>query len=237
MRAKGKRQGEDRLDNHTINQFKNVPVDSDVEVNRKLLEELFIDSSDVVIRDFQIENGPKAMVCFIDGLTATFSVETAMKALMVLEGNESTIDGILTQTLPVAQTLEIQHYSELLVNMLSGDCALFIDGCKTAVCMGLRFAEHRTVSEPTTETVVRGPREGFTESIRINTALIRRKIKSPRLKMKSFVIGTETNTNVVVTYIVLKCQPELCGCRLKSGYENVGFNSILESGYIEELYH
>lgn len=61
--------------------------------------------------------------------------------------------------------------------------------------------KHREVTEPSTESVIRGPRESFTETLRTNTALIRRKIKSPNLWIKSRVVGEVTQTDVAVMYI------------------------------------
>jgi Bacillus/Clostridium GerA spore germination protein. len=231
---KAKSLPEGRLDHHAIDQFQDVPIRSTIEENNKLMEELFKDSSDIVLRKFDIENGPKAMLCYVDGMVTTSAVDDALKALMILEGDAFTIDRITEQTLPVVQASKIQFYKELLTNLLSGDSVLFVDGQDKAVCLGLRGGIRRSVAEPETETVVRGPREGFNEHLRTNTSLVRSKIKSPRLKMKSFVIGTETQTNVILTYMVGIVNPRLLE-EVENRLSDIRIDGILESGYIEEF--
>ncbi|MFX3636100.1 MAG: spore germination protein [Candidatus Pristimantibacillus sp.] len=223
-----------RLDHKAINQFKNVRIEKKIEANRQMLDEMFQDSSDVIIRDFQIENGPKAIIFFVDGLVTSSSIDQALKSLMVLEGDARTVEQVFMQTLPVGQSVKVNYYSDMLVNVLSGDTGLFIDGNDSAICMGLRGGQRRSVSEPETEAVVRGPREGFNEHLRTSTGLIRSKIKSPRLKMKSFYIGTETNTNVVLAYMAGIANPKLIE-EAEKRLNAIHIDGILESGYIEEL--
>ncbi|MFF2482978.1 spore germination protein [Paenibacillus sp. NPDC058071] len=234
MRIRSKRKTDEYLDHMAIDDFKHIHIEESVDANRKLLENLFRDSSDIVIRDIQIEKGPKALICMVDGMSFSTLVDEMLQALMILEGGSFTIDELCKQALPVGQTLQVQTYSELLVNMLAGDVALFLDGNGTAVCLGMRAGIRRMVSEPETETVVRGPREGFNEIIRVNTALIRARIKSPRLKMKPFVIGKETNTCVVLAYMAGIASPSLIE-EAERRLNAIKIDGILESGYIEEL--
>lgn len=67
-------------------------------------------------------------------------------------------------------------------------------------------SEHRSIEEPQAEHVVRGPREGFTETIDVNISLLRRRIRSPKLTIQSQKIGKEAQTEVSVTYILLLIQ-------------------------------
>lgn len=205
-----------------------------VEENFKFLKQTFEDASDFVTRKFQIENGPDALICYLDGLTNTLLVESAMRTLMVLKGDEQDIFRILKNNLHIPEVVIVDNYDEMFVRLLSGDSILLVDGNETAISLGIRLWEHRSVAEPETESVIRGPREGFTENLRTNTALIRRKIKLPSLKMKSFTVGTKTKTNVVVSYIEGIADPELVR-KVASRIEKIKIDAVLESGYIEEL--
>ncbi|WP_227013454.1 spore germination protein [Paenibacillus psychroresistens] len=224
----------DLTDKTTIKDYKSVPIFNTLNDNKAYLSEIFKDSSDIVIREFEIEKGPIALFVYIDGLITTDAVDNAMKTLMVLEGNEDIIKQIQTHSLPVAQVMVIENYMDLLNGILSGDTAFIVDGNQTAINLGLRGGEHRTVSEPQTESVIRGPRDGFNELIRTNTSLIRRKIKSPRLRMKPMVVGLQTNTNVVVSYIDGLADPELVK-EVVARIERIKIDGVLESGYLEEL--
>jgi spore germination protein len=224
----------ENFDQYGIDDYKPKPIFPSIDENEKFLKQVFADNSDVVIRKFQINNGPFALILHIDGLTNTLTLDDTIKTLMVLEGNERYIEQIKNKTLPISDIVVCDNFGDLFSHFLSGDSILLVDGEQTAISMGLRAFERRMVSEPETETSIRGPREGFTENLRTNTSLIRRKIKSPRLKMKPFIIGSETNTALVVTYIQGLADPNLVK-EIISRLEKVKIDSILESGYIEEL--
>lgn len=66
--------------------------------------------------------------------------------------------------------------------------------------IGTKGVKARQVAEPITEGVVRGPGEGFTETLHVNTALLRRKIKTPKLKLEKFILGTVTKTEVNIAW-------------------------------------
>jgi spore germination protein KA len=109
-----------------------------------------------------------------------------------------------------------------------------MDGIDSALIIGSQGWKDRAVSEPMTENVVRGPRDGFTETIDTNTALIRRRIKSPNLRVDEYKLGTQTKTTVLLIYIngVAK---EATVNELKERLQRIDIDGVLESGYIEEL--
>lgn len=218
-----------------IDNLKNVPLSRSVEENEQKLHELMSESSDFVIRGFRMEDsGVKALVCYVDGLSDTKLVDRVVNSLMIRKGDRTLLDEVQSRTLPVTQLSEWDNFGDMLQRVLSGDAGLLVDGNDRALVMGLRGAEHRQVNEPETESAVRGPREGFTELLRTNTALIRRKIKSPRLKMKPLVVGKETNTDIVVSYIDGLADPELVK-EVVRRIEEIEIDGVLESGYLEEM--
>jgi spore germination protein KA len=90
------------------------------------------------------------------------------------------------------------------------------------------------VEEPQSQTVIRGPKEGFTENIRTNTALIRRKIKSPDLWIINRKIGRQTQTDVSVMYLHGIADEKIVN-EILQRLDRIDTDSILESGYIEEF--
>jgi spore germination protein KA len=94
--------------------------------------------------------------------------------------------------------------------------------------------EKRSVTEPGSEAVVRGPRESFVENLRTNTSLIRRKIKNSALIVESMIIGRKTRTNISIAYINGVAKPELIS-EVKRRLKGIRTDSILESGYIEQF--
>nr|WP_231884562.1 spore germination protein [Paenibacillus elgii] len=205
-----------------------------IEENKSYLEELFKDCSDFVIREFRIEQSLPAILFFVDGMTKTELVNETMKSLMILEGGEELIDNISDMTLPVSQIQKADNYADMLLSVLGGDTGLIVEHNNKALLLGMRGAEKRSINEPDTESVVRGPREGFVENIRTNTSMIRRKLKTPHLKMKPMILGRESNTNVVVTYLDDLADPSVVHEVVKR-LEKINIDAVLESGYIEEL--
>ena len=106
------------------------------------------------------------------------------------------------------------------------------DGAKEGLSIGTRKWEKRSVSEPAGENVVRGPRQGFTETLRINTSMLRRIVKNPNLRFVSMKLGKQTKTDVVVAYIKEIARPELVD-EVKKRLGGINTDSILDSGYIE----
>lgn len=94
--------------------------------------------------------------------------------------------------------------------------------------------EDRGVTETNVETVVRGPREAFSESIRTNTALIRRKIKDPNLWMETFQVGQVTQTDVVLMYVKGIALDSLI-LEARDRLTQIHIDGIFESSNIEEL--
>ncbi len=126
-----------------------------------------------------------AFAVMIVGLINEASVnENLIKPLMSLHrdiNNESVVKVVKESALFVASIQETQTLDDTVTGILSGDTALFIDGEESALLASFRGWKARGVDEPKTESVVRGPREGFVESLSTNTALLRRKIKNPRM--------------------------------------------------------
>ncbi|WP_372516721.1 spore germination protein [Paenibacillus silviterrae] len=224
----------EKHDYRFIQDLQSVSVFPTLEENKDYLTKLFADCSDFVLREFLIEPEIRAILFNIDGLVNGGQVNDMMQALMILEGGEHLTDRILSATLPVSQTKKADNYADLLLAVLSGDTGLIVGGSTQAIVMGLRGAEKRSIAEPETESVIRGPREGFVESLRTNTSMIRRKLKTPRLKMKPMTIGRESNTNVVVTYLDSIADPQVVQEVVKR-LEKIDIDAVLESGYIEEF--
>src|SRR5690606_12716058 len=92
----------------------------------------------------------------------------------------------------------------------------------------------RGISQPETEAVVRGPREGFVETLRVNTTLIRRRIRDPRLKVKGYQIGERSKTDVCVMYIEDIVNQQALK-EVDKRLNSIDIDAIMDSGYIEQL--
>ena len=136
--------------------------------------------------------------------------------------------------LSVGDIEETSSINKAVDSFLSGDTILLLDGSKEALVISLHGWKTRNIEEPKTESVVRGPQEGFSETLRINTALLRRKIKDTNLMFESVKLGVRTKTDVCIAYINDLANPKLIE-EIRWRLNRINTDAILESGYIEQF--
>jgi spore germination protein KA len=203
----------------------------------------FGDSCDLVVRTFSFgrDGNVRAALVFLDGMADLSLInDDIIKPLMYdslyRAGETSRVPGmdeIRDRLLTAGDVKSAYTLEQVLDFCLSGDAVLMVEGSRKALGIGAKGWDKRAVTEPDTENVIRGPREGFTENLRTNTAMIRRKIKSPVLKMRTVVIGERTRTLVNILYIDGITNPALVReteRRLKS----IRTDAILAAGYLEQ---
>ncbi|WP_277584402.1 spore germination protein [Psychrobacillus antarcticus] len=215
--------------------------------NIKIVKDTLGNSSDIIIREIQIGKGGvlKAGIMYTDGLSDTNSIQDfILESLMLdikdaelkveLTPNPKIIEMIKDFAMTTGEIKEVTKFDQLFLSLLSGDVIFLIDGYSEGLIIGNSRWVERGVTESTTQTVIRGPREAFSENIRINTALIRRKIKDPQLWMETKIIGKRTRTNVAVMYIKGIANDKVVK-EVHFRLDRIDIDGILESGYIEEL--
>lgn len=129
---------------------------------------------------------------------------------------------------------ETKKFHALVSGLLSGETAVLCQGNNFALLIPSKGGKARGVEEPNSQSVIRGPKEGFTENIDTNIALVRRKIKDPNLWIEDFEVGQVTKTNVAIMYMNGIAQEKVIK-EVRDRILNIRIDSILESGYIEEM--
>ncbi|WZL74194.1 spore germination protein [Clostridiaceae bacterium 35-E11] len=213
---------------------------------KEKLQAVFVNSSDFIIREVtlgQIKQ-VKFLIAFIDGLIDHHLLNTDLLKPLMLESpifhstnnsNKDNILDLLKENILTSCELEtVTDFQQTIDIILSGDTVIYIDGKNTAFRAGTKGWEARGVEEPDTEAVVRGPREGFSETLRTNTSLIRRKIKNPKLKFESMTLGTQTNTDVCICYLQGIANEDIIET-VRRRLKKIKIDAILESGYIEQF--
>lgn len=199
------------------------------------LKDLFKDNSDIVFREFIVQN-KKCLITYVDGMASKDLINDFVMETLLNNNNENFIDlnGNLEQMLTVSDMKSEQSLKNVVISILSGETAIFIDGRSDAYIIATRSWPNRGVSEPSGESVIRGSRDGFTETIRFNTALIRRRIRDTRLKIESKTIGVRSKTDIAIVYIDDIVNKNILN-DVKDKLENINIDAILDSGYIEQL--
>ena len=202
-------------------------------------------SSDLVIRKFDIGGGLAfAAVIYIDGLVDTETVNTFIIRSMMTELDDETVGRMMkdkpplevlrSKALTVGQVEVRRNRDEILLSLLSGDTLILLDGETEAIACGTRGGEKRGVSEPTSQVVIRGPKEAFTESIGTNVAQVRRRLKTPNLWVETKKIGRQGHTLVAIMY-VQDIVDDRTVQEVKERLDRIDIDFISGSGEIEQL--
>lgn len=216
-----------------------IELSAELSDNYAELKKIFLKCSDINFRELTI--GKQQIPCLIiltQGLVDDDIVnKSIIKPLMELshiEMEQPNIDVIRKTCIQIGDIQEFTLFKDMLEAILTGDTVLLIDGVSTGIKMDTKGWPKRAISEPVTETVVKGPRDGFTEDITENIALLRRKIKTTNLKIEDYIFGNITKTSVKISYLEGIVNEKLVD-EVKSRIERIDVDAILESNYIEEL--
>ncbi|PKM80127.1 MAG: spore germination protein [Firmicutes bacterium HGW-Firmicutes-14] len=168
-------------------------------------------SYDLALREFQI-GGKKAALIFVDGLINDIPIVEIMQNFACLSREEvvpDTLAKLVGRYVTYVKALPTDKLEDVTTKVLAGFIALSVDGMPEIILIEARKYPARGPQEPDIERVVRGSRDGFTETILFNTALIRRRIRDPKLRTELLTAGTRSKTDICVAYIEDVANPEL----------------------------
>jgi len=220
------------------NSPKAIPISLQEQMNE--IKEKTGNSIDVVIRKLYLKKGkdPDTAVVFVEGISDSKAInDFLIESIMTNSPSPNSrpiYDILFEKVVALGDVKEITDWDNLYLSLMSGESIILIDGEKRALSASTRGGEQRSIEEPGSQVTVRGPRDGFTESIRTNTALIRRRIQNPYLWMENMKIGSVTKTDVSIMYIKGIAKDEIVE-EVRNRLKRIEIDSILESGYIEQL--
>lgn len=216
-------------------------LSKDLSSNENTIKERFKNCSDLVVRSLSISGKSKVLIIYLDGLCDTKTLDGVLLKPTMFEGipqgmgEVRAIGEIVEQQLiAVTSVKTVAKMGELINDILKANIAILIDGEQKALIADLKQFDKRSVEEPQTEATIRGPRDGFTETLRTNTALLRRRIRSTKLKFESFTVGELTQTDVTIAYIE-SVAPDSLIKEIRSRIERIQIDAILGSQFIEEF--
>lgn len=160
-------------------------------------------SYDVGFRELIILKN-KIQLYYVNGLVDDSTIAQILKVLIGIndhESNRKKLTEIIHNRLVNLQVEQVKTMDEAIDQLLSGLLVIFIDGEPLAFVVDIRNTPGRSPEEPDTERVVRGSRDGFTENVVENTALIRRRIRDARLRQEMLKVGERSKTDVCISYI------------------------------------
>lgn len=211
-------------------------ISTDVNYNKKILKAI-LGSDDIVFFDFEL--GKTSALCvYVDSITDKellgLEVLAPLKKLCSEKSAAKTNISHLAKAITLANVKTESKITDATNDILSGNAMIFIDGKNKAISVDLKKFEVRAISEPPTGLAVRGPRNGFTESIKSNLSLVRRYLKSPDLKVETFEKGRYTKTSIAFMYIDGISRPEIID-KIRKKIQEIDIDGIPDSSYVSKL--
>lgn len=162
-------------------------------------------SPDIITFEFCSLSGKKFAAVYLDGLAdKNLLGELVVKPLRAAKISDSGEE--IAQLLASPEINQGKEIKEAVSGILDGNAALFIEGTEGFYMIGLKNPPGRAVMEPPTQITVKGPREGFTEDIKTNLGLVRKRLKSDKLQVKMLSSGEQSATAIALCYIDGVCR-------------------------------
>lgn len=224
-------------------EFTNTDLSLDLDTNLNLIKKELNSSSDLIIRRFSFGSSKQdeGAIIFIDGLVDKKQIEWSILRPLMLMAEQDCAKSKITDPLEyielslitVGETDRKCKLVSIISATLSGDTALLINGFREALTIATPGWEKRNVEQPESEVIVRGPKEGFVETLRTNTALLRRKLGDPGLTFETFQVGQRSKTDICIAYLKGIVDPKLIP-EIKRRIQRIDTDGILSAGVLEE---
>lgn len=190
---------------HGKGDVKPQPVSSRLDENLSWVKRYlgYKESFDVLIREFEVAGKQCALICidsFIDSTVLTLIMQQ-LESISSSDLEHPTMNGLLNHAIPYIEVSPTSELDAACDQVLAGPAVLLVNGVSHAVVVDVRKYPDRSPSEPSIERVLRGPRDGFVETLVFNTILVRRRLRDPNLRIEALEAGRRSKSDVALMYI------------------------------------
>lgn len=204
-----------------------MKIKKNLQENIKILKQK-VPCADVVYYEFKC-NEKNYQLCYVDSITdKNLMGELLIRPIFAI--NPTTLEEVF-YSLQIPNLTKISDISQSISKLLMGQALLFCDGEDFLIACDFLTYQTRAITEPPTSTVVRGPREGFTESLKINLSMLRRRIKVKEFILENQEVGKYSKTTVCVCYVSTIAKPDIVQ-KVKKSLSTLEIDSIPDSSYI-----
>ncbi len=214
---------------------KKTVLSESLEENISYFRTAFSDSADLTVREISLSGINGAVISIDNMIDKQVMAEGILTPLFSYDFRESSAEvcynDIKYRVLFTADMAELFTYEEVEKQIMSGFAVIAVDGCNKMLGAGIQGYASRGVSEPQSDVVQRGSKEGFVESVRVNMSMMRRIIKNPSLHFETMVIGEVSRTEVCICYLKGTASQNIVD-ELKRRLSNADVKTVLTSGYL-----
>lgn len=244
------------IDQKEFNKKDSTTVNSILKNNKDYLNVKYnmLINSDIKLREFTITIKPKkfsAFIIYIDGMVNDEAINNfilkpiQLKNSIRMKGDTTesfnkrlsnfNLQNFLYSNLIPQNSVSIEkNFDQIIPKINSGFCILFVDSLDSAICIETKGYEGRSITEPVTESVVKGSHEAFVENLRTNTSMLRRIINNSNLIIEETNVGKISNTTVAICYINHITNEDLIS-EVKYRINNLEIDYLLSSGQLEQF--
>lgn len=233
--------GEKKISNSPNSNNFSIKISKDLAQNIENLHNMLDRPDDLKIRELKLGvANKKCVIAYISGIVEVQSVQQdvignieAVKDEDFPDEAEKVLNFIYWKVIAVSEVTKGKTLDDISFALLSGQTIVYLEGMDTVLMIDTVGGEYRAIQEPITETLIRGPREGFVENIQTNLALVRRNLKDPNLRFKTYQAGRRSKKNIVVAYVDGITNPNIV-TEVNRRLKTMDIDIISESGYVEE---
>lgn len=214
----------------------------DAPLTARALRDAFDTCADFETRElaFGLEKNVRVTVCWLDGIVSASDVSEAIirpltqaTRAQAAKTEEQALYAVLHGAVYSCSVEECTETDKVVAALTHGCCAVVFDAPRTALCFEVRSDKARAVSEPTLEKALKGAKDSFVETLRVNTALVRRRIATPRLKLVESTVGRKSATTVAIMFVEGVAAPETVA-ELAARLDRLDIDALLAVGILEE---
>lgn len=201
------------------------------------VQSMFNKNADIVCRQM-IVSGKDIYLFYIDCLVnkelLTSGILATISKTELKNGSQDLLSILKNEIIAVGSIKEVKDKKSVQEEIFNGSVILAVEGENSFLAIGITEFQTRSITEPPSASVVRGPREGFIEDIETNLSMLRKRLKTPSLAVKRLKVGQRTSTKVAILYLEGVINPKIVK-EVEKKISNIDIDGVIDSYYIEEL--
>lgn len=214
-------------------------LDDNIDIIINTIKQMNGNSADIANRKLKIGKTDIALV-FLESVSSDDKIsdflmrsltETVKLKKMI---SFNSLFNIIENNLMNSKTKILKDYDDVFFHLASGFACIFVEGNNQCIAVETKTKLDRGITESTTEAIIRGPKDSFTENHMVNIGLIRKRIKDPNLLFNEVIVGRRTKTKVCISYIQDIAEKQTVE-DIKQKIESIDIDGVLDSGYIRDF--
>lgn len=209
---------------------------TNLDKNKKQVQDLFNQSFDFKMDAIRLGE-IKAYVCYLGTMVNQDTLTNKLLSAAAVNRTplkQNDIEMIRDTYFPTVAYEIASNFHQVVWHILNGYAVILVDGVDKALSIQIGAIEQRSIMEPSTQTIIRGPKEAFNEDLNTNISLIRKRIKNPRLSFENVYIGRDSKTTVALGYIDNIVNADILE-EVRKRVKRIDIGGVLDSGSLEEM--